>query len=245
MGAFGSCPGVLVRYPWYGNITLPLLLRACVTRLRSYRVMRALFSQTEGGGGEWLQYLAPPSFGTGTAYGTAETGKTSPKQDSGSSPPLCKSVSSKHLLSQSHSDGAQSNHFRCYHPVGVRTGLILKHMTNEHVSGWSICYLMGLIWNDGRGAETQEHSSWAMDWVFVAFCLCGLLVGREGFHCLLSQAEYLPLWEHLIARFLGRSVTFCSLENTNKVVLEWFFVGSAWGHSSEHHLSFVLMSCRR
>lgn len=36
---------------------LPLLLRACVTRLRSYRVTRALFSQT---GGDWLQYLAPP-----------------------------------------------------------------------------------------------------------------------------------------------------------------------------------------
>lgn len=135
--------GVLVHYPWHGNVMLPLLLRACVTRLRSYRVMRALFSQK---GGDWLQSLGSLSLGTGTAYGTAETGKTSPKQDSGSSPPLCKSVSSKHLLSQSHSDGAQSNHFCCYHPVGVRTGLILKHMTNEHVSGWSIWYLMGLIW---------------------------------------------------------------------------------------------------
>ena len=95
-----SCPAVWIHSPWHGNVVLPLLLRAHLTRLRLYRVMKVLFSQ--GGGGDWLQYLAPPPLETGTAYGTAETGKTSPKQDSGSPPPLCKSVSSKHLLSQSH-----------------------------------------------------------------------------------------------------------------------------------------------
>lgn len=85
-----------------------------------------------------------PSLETSTAEtGTAETGKTSPKQNSGSSLPLCKSVNTKQLLSQSHSHGTQSNHFRSHHQVGVRTGLVLKHMTNEHVSGRSIWYRRG------------------------------------------------------------------------------------------------------
>lgn len=86
----------------------------------------------------WLQYLAPAPLETSTACGTAEIGKDFPQ--TGSSPPLCKSVNTKQLLSQSRSQGAQSNHFRCHHRVGVRTGLILKHMTNERVSGGSIWY---------------------------------------------------------------------------------------------------------
>lgn len=88
-----------------------------------------------------------------------------PKQDSGSSPPLCKSLNTKQLLSQSHSHGAQSNRFRCHHRVGVRAGLVLKHMTNEHASGGPSGILMGLIWNGGSVAETWEHSLWVTDWV--------------------------------------------------------------------------------
>lgn len=136
--------------------------------------------------------------------------------------PLCKSVNTKQLLSQSHSHGAQSNRFRRHHRVGVRAGLVLKHMTNEHASIWYI---------DGADLKRRQ-CSWDLgtqfmgNWLsFLGFQLMGgLVVGREGFLCLLFHSEYLPLrafswkgsrpinyWMNL-----SPSVLSICIENTNK-----------------------------